>query len=103
MDRTYSIAMFIVSLCLFYYALSIGLSKNIKLIPHYKKVKVKDPKKYAKDFGKFIAMIAAAPLLSGIVALFGDIEYMVGPALIVLFVGIILAFVLGIRMMSKDI
>ena len=64
--------------------------------------KITDKKLYAKRFALLIAMIAVAPLLSGIIALFGKIEIMIIPALIVLVGGFIAALIIGIRFMPKE-
>ena len=64
--------------------------------------KITDKKLYAKRFALLIAMIAMAPLLSGIIALFGKIEIMIIPALIVLVGGFITALIIGIKFMPKE-
>ena len=64
--------------------------------------KITDKKLYAKRFALLIAMIAMAPLLSGIIALFGKIEIMIIPALIVLVVVFIAALIIGIKFMPKE-
>ncbi|MBR4413512.1 MAG: hypothetical protein IKS60_07840 [Lachnospiraceae bacterium] len=64
--------------------------------------KITDKKLYAKRFALLIAMIAMAPLLSGIIALFGKIEIMIIPALIVLVGGFIAALIIGIKFMPKE-
>ncbi|MBO4784970.1 MAG: hypothetical protein IKX08_04380 [Lachnospiraceae bacterium] len=64
--------------------------------------KITDKKLYAKRFALLIAMIAMAPLLSGIIALFGKIEIMIIPAFIVLVVVFIAALIIGIKFMPKE-
>ena len=64
--------------------------------------KITDKKLYAKRFALLIAMIAMAPLLSGIIALFGKIEIMIIPARIVLVGGFIAALIIGIKFMPKE-
>ena len=64
--------------------------------------KITDKELYAKRFALLIAMIAMAPLLSGIIAHFGKIEIMIIPALIVLVGGFIAALIIGIKFMPKE-
>ena len=64
--------------------------------------KITDGELYAKRFALLIALIAMSPLLSGIIALFGKIEIMIIPALIVLVVVFILALIIGIKFMPKE-
>lgn len=58
------------------------------LIHDYHQTKVTDKAAYGKAFGKALAVIAAAPLLSGVVCLLGSSEAIVISAVAVLFIGI---------------
>ena len=78
MDKVYSIVTIVFALCLLLYA---GI--------------------LFKRFAILIALISMAPLLSGIIALFGKIEIMIIPALIVLIGGIIAAIIIGVKIMPK--
>lgn len=102
MDKAYSILTIIFAVCLFLYAGLLFILKDVDLIPKSHMSKITDKKLYAKRFALLIAMIAVAPLLSGIIALFGKIEIMIIPALIVLVGGFIAALIIGIRFMPKE-
>ena len=103
MEHAYSIMTIIFGICLLLYAGILFIFKDVDLIPKSYMAKISDKKLYAKRFAILIAMIAAAPILSGIIALFGKIEIMIIPALIVLVGGFIAAIVIGIKfIMPKE-
>lgn len=102
MDKAYSIIMIIFALCLLLYSLLLFLAKDVNLIPKSYMAKISDKELYARRFAILIAMIAAAPLLSGLIALFGRIEIMIIPALIVLVAGIIVAIIIGVRIIPTE-
>ena len=102
MEHAYSIMTIIFAVCLFLYAGILFIAKDVNLIPKSHMAKITDKKLYAKRFALLIAMIAMAPLLSGIIALFGKIEIMIIPALIVLVVVFIAALIIGIKFMPKE-
>ena len=48
------------------------------MIPRNEAVKMKDKKAYARQFAKVIAVVALAPLLSGLVAIFPGLSALTG-------------------------
>ena len=102
MEHAYSIMTIIFGICLLLYAGILFIFKDVDLIPKSHMAKITDRELYAKRFALLIAMIAMAPLLSGIIALFGKIEIMIIPALIVLVGGFIAALIIGIKFMPKE-
>ncbi len=99
----YSVLMFCFSGALLLYATLIAVTKDYKMIPRNWAAKPKDPKEYASRFAKIIALVAAAPLLSGIVALFGDEGWIMAAAVAALIGGIIAAAVIGVRLMKDQL
>ena len=65
-----SILMFCFSGALLLYAGLLALTKDYTMIPRNYAVKPKDPKAYAVAFAKMMALVALAPLGSGIYAQF---------------------------------
>ncbi len=80
------------------YAGILYAAKSVDLIPKSQFADIKDKKKYAVQFAKLIAVIALAPLISGIISLFAPIP----AALAVLVVGIVAAINAG-RLLMKDV
>lgn len=101
MDKAYSILMFCFSACLFLYAGLLALTRDVGLVPKTYAAKIKNKKEYAKGIAKVVALTALAPLISGVVALFGDMDRMVLPALLVLIAGFIVFIYLGVKRMKK--
>ena len=96
----YSILMFAFSVALLIY--SGILSKGIyQAIPKYQFVKMKNPQEYAKQLAPVIAICAAAPLASGVMALIVDPDTTFIPALAVLVVGFVVCIVLGVKLFKK--
>jgi len=82
----YSVVMFLTG------ALFVGLSMAIykgktHLIHDYHQTKVTDKVAYGKAFGKALFVVSAAPLISGIISLFGDSDVMAMVAVAVLLIG----------------
>lgn len=87
----YSILMFAISII--FTALSIMIYRGkTDLIHNYHQTKVKDKAAYGKAFGKALFVIALAPLISGIIGLFGDSKVFVIASVFVLVAGIIFGF-----------
>ncbi len=81
----YSILMFAISALLL--VMSIMIYKgNTNLIHDYHQEKVKDKLAYGRAFGKALAVVATAPLFSGIVGLLGDSETVVLISILILIV-----------------
>lgn len=66
----YSILMFCFSGALLLYAAILGLSGDSGMIPKSYAAKGADRRAYARAFARMMAVVAMAPLSSGIVALF---------------------------------
>ena len=85
----FSIIMFVMTGALLLYAALLGITKDHKLIFRSYAAQMNDPKRYAVQFAKGIAVLAAPFGISGILGLFQ--WYM--PAAIVIGVGFIVALV----------
>lgn len=75
---------------------------NTMLIHDYHQMKIREADKsaYGKDFSKGIFIIALSMFISGVIALFGYSATMV-TALIVLFAGFIIGFIMIARVQKK--
>ena len=70
MEHPFSILMLFFSGALFIYAGLTALTKDLILPRRYKQsAKMPDKKKYAVQFAKIIALVACAPLVSGLIGL----------------------------------
>lgn len=87
MMLVYSAIMFLIAALLVFVSAAIYKGKT-DLIHAYHQTKVTDQAAYGKAFGKALLVIASAPLLSGIIGLFGDSGTIVVIAVAVLCVGI---------------
>ena len=98
MEHIYSIIMAIFAAALLLYAGLMALTKDYKMIPYRSRqsVKPKDPKKYAFQLSKVLALVAAAPAVSALAGLFNVLV-----AVILLFVGIVAAIWLGTKIMKN--
>ncbi|MGN1340274.1 MAG: DUF3784 domain-containing protein [Oscillospiraceae bacterium] len=85
----YSVIMFIAAVLLILLSIAIYRGKT-NLIHSYHQTKVADKSAYGKAFGKALSVVAMAPLLSGIIGLFGDSYYIATIAAVVLIIGIII-------------
>ena len=101
MDYGFSILMFSFSAGLLLYAGLVALF-GVSLIRRHWAVKMKDKKAYARGFARVLALTALAPAASGAVALLGDLDRMILPALLTLIAGIIAAIWIGLRVAGKD-
>ena len=70
MDHAFSYLMFAFSGTLLLYAGLIYVTKDPGLIPRNGSVRMKDPKQYARQFSKVLAIVSLAPLIGGIAGLF---------------------------------
>lgn len=102
MEGAYSILMFCFAGMILLYAALLS-SGNDGLIPRRYRyaAHMKDRKAYAKRFAKVLALVALSPLLSGLVALFVDIERHPAPAVITLIGAFVLCMRQGVRMMDE--
>ena len=99
MENGYSILMVLFALALLLYAALIGLTRDAALIPKMGAVKVKNPKRYAWQFAKTMAIVALAPAASALVGL------LLGPmaGLIALLPAMVVCIALGVRYAGKEL
>jgi hypothetical protein len=71
------------------------------LIHDYHQQRVKDKAGYAKEFGKAMWILAAAPALSGIIGMLGESGWVVTASLGVLFAGFAVGIVAILRVQKK--
>ena len=83
----YSVFMFIFS-AIFIVLAAMVYSGRTDLIHDYHQSRVSDKAAYGKSFGKAMFIVAAAPLLSGITALFGASRIILGASVSVLLIGL---------------
>ena len=97
MEYAYSIIMGAFAVALLIYAGLMALTKDYKMLPFRSRVSVKpkDPKRYAFQLSKVIALVAAAPAISALIGLWNILV-----AVIVLFVTIILFIWLGTKILK---
>lgn len=98
MEYGYSILMGIFSLMLLLYAGLMALTKDYKMLPYRARISVKpkDPKRYALALSKVIALVAAAPALSALFALWNIIA-----GLVALILSAVLFIWLGTKLMKN--
>lgn len=101
MNYAYTIIMFGLAVGLLLFAANIWII-GFRAIPRRHSVNPPDKEQYAKDFARLLAILSISPFLSGAFSLFGDIEVMILPSLIVLAVSFILFLIIGIRLMHKQ-
>ena len=92
----FSILMWLFAAALLLYALILALTKDVGLIPRTGAVKIDDGKAYATTFAKAIAVVALAPLGSGIYGLFSTAFGMV-----MLFVNFVLCIWIAMRFFRR--
>jgi hypothetical protein len=83
----YSIIMFLTTALLLLLGVAIYKGKT-NLIHSYHQTKVTDKSAYGKAFGKAMFVVAMAPLLSGLIGLFGDSDIIAIIAVVVLIIGV---------------
>lgn len=98
MEYGYSIIMAIFACALLIYAGLLALTKDYQMLPFRARqsVKPKDPKKYAVQLAKVIALVAASPALSALAGLWNLIF-----AVIVLIGSMVLFIFLGTKIMKN--
>ena len=74
MDYGYAELMFGVAGALLLYSILLVKTQKISLIPQAEKSQIKDKKVYASQFGKAVAVISLAPVVSGIFWLTGAVR-----------------------------
>lgn len=93
-----TILMFIFSGMLYLYALILFLTKDSRLICFDYMVKMKNRKKYARQFAKVIALVATVPILTGLAGIMST-----GLAISVFVVGLIITIWIGTKWMENFI
>ncbi len=96
MDHAFSYLMFAFSGMLLLFAGLLYLTGDPKLIMRGYAAKMKNPKRYARQFAKVLAIVAVAPILGGLTGLFFS-GFRVGAATVGVFVGCI-----GLAVKSVD-
>ncbi len=96
----YSILMFAVSALFIAVSIRIYRGKT-NFIHSYHQTKVKDKAAYGKAFGTALFVFALAPLISGMIGLFGDSNLHVITAVLVLIAGFIPGFCLMLAVQRK--
>lgn len=94
----YSVTMFLATALLILLGIAIYKGKT-NLIHSYHQTKVTDKSAYGKAFGKALFVIAAAPLLSGIIGLLGssDMIAIVAVAELIIGIGIGIGFIVAVQ------
>lgn len=85
----YSIIMFLTAVLFIFLSAAIYRGKT-DLIHSYHQTKVVDKSAYGKAFGKALLVVAAAPLISGIIGLLGESDTIAMSAVAVLMIGLII-------------
>ena len=95
----YSVIMFLTTALLMLLSIAIYKGKT-NLIHSYHQTKVADKSAYGKAFGKALFVVAMAPLLSGIIGLFGSSDMIAVIAAAVLIIGIVIGigFIAAVQM-----
>ena len=106
MDYGYSILMLCLAGGLLLYAGLIALG-GFTFIPKKRFVDPKDKRRYATQFAKMLALVAAAPAASSLTAFIGVMatgssDKVIIPALMVLIIGLVVCIYIGSRFM-KDV
>lgn len=96
----YAILMLAVTALLFVVGIRIYRG-NTKLIHDYHQTKVKDKKGYGKAFGKALMVLSMAPLVSGIVALFGTSNKIAIISAVILIIGLSIGLILILSVQKK--
>lgn len=94
----YAILIFLVAVAFAVVSVAIYKGKT-DLIHDYHQTKVTDKSAYGKAFGKALSVLAIAMVLSGVIALFGELA--MWGAVAVLIVGLIAGFIAIVRVQKK--
>ena len=74
MDYGYAVLMFSIAGALLLYSLILVKTKNISLVVQADKARIQDKEAYAARYGKAVAVLALAPVVSGIFWLTGAVR-----------------------------
>ena len=97
--QIYSLTMFLVAALLLAVSIAIYRGKT-DLIHSYHQTRVTDDAAYGKAFGKAFLVVAAAPLLSGLIGLFGGSDEriaLVAVATLIIILGIGIGFIVAVQ------
>ena len=95
----YSILMFCFAGGILLYAALVAPG-NVDLIRRRHAVKIENPKAYAKQFAKVLALVSLSPLSSGVVGLLLDIERHPFPPVVTLIAVFVVCMWRGVRIMD---
>jgi hypothetical protein len=92
MEYGFSILMFIFAGAILLYAGILALTKDYNMLPYRSRVSVKpkDPKRYAAGLAKVLALVALAPALGGLAALWrpmAGVAVLIGGAVLFIWIG----------------
>ena len=96
----YSILMFIISTIFIIFSILIYRGRT-ELIHSYHRENVTDCVGYGKAFGKALLIVAASPLISGVIGLLGTQNRTAVAAVVVLIVGLVIGFAALARVQKK--
>ena len=98
MDQGFSILMLLFSAAILLYAALLGITKDYNLLPIRARtsVKPKDPKAYAFQLSKVIALVALSPAAGGLVGLWSVL-----PGFVVMILVFIVTLWRGTKIMEK--
>lgn len=96
----YSILMFVVSAIFIVFSILIYRGRT-ELIHSYHRENVTDRVGYGKAFGKALLIVAASPLVSGVIGLLGTQDRTAVAAVAVLIVGLVIGFAALARVQKK--
>ena len=98
----YSIIMFVTAVLFFVLGIAI-YNGNTKLIHDYHQMNIKESvqREYGKAFAKGMFAICTTLIISGIIALFGEEGYILAMSLFVLTVGLIVSFLILVKVQRK--
>ncbi len=98
MEYGFSVLMFCFGGLLLLYALALCRSKDPKMIPRHYSAKILYPIQYTRYIAKIVAIVALAPILSGVVGLFLD-NWIPGAVLVA---GMVAAIWLSVRYVKYE-
>ena len=95
MNYVYPIIMGCLALGILGYAAVIAIAGTTDLIPRHYAAKVRNKKIYARRFALLLVIVAAAPIISGIVGLFSVLA-----GVIILIIGLAICLYVGARVFT---
>lgn len=96
----YSLLMLVISAIFIIFSILIYRGRT-ELIHSYHRENVTDDAGYGKAFGKALLIVAASPLVSGVIGLLGTQDRTAVAAVIILIVGLVIGFIALARVQKK--